>query len=78
MFSIHLYLTHQNILLFKEIYSVFKELFPPFKVNLIEPLLVQNKKLQNTNRIGTQIQEGSGMVQNSVMNLERVQKKLAK
>lgn len=44
---------------------MFKELFPAFKVNLLEPLSVRNKKLQDAKRIETQIQEVSGTVENS-------------
>lgn len=44
---------------------MFKELFPAFKVNHLGPFSVQNKKLQDAKRIETQIQEGSGTVQNS-------------
>lgn len=44
---------------------MFKELFPAFKVNLLELLSVQNKKLQDAKRIETQIQEVSGTVENS-------------
>lgn len=44
---------------------MFKELFPPFKITHLEPSSTHNRKLQNAERVGRQMQDGAGTVQNS-------------